>query len=103
VSCTCTTASSRRPANALTVRQFGSTLHKRGPRIARAATRRACGRGPKQLMDLHQRPVAAAEAPRGKRWRPEQMGTSTDRQDALDMPRAVKSDHYVTVDEQIEG
>jgi hypothetical protein len=54
-------------------------------------------------MHLHQRQVSAAEPPRRKRWRPEQADTSSDQQDALDLPRVVKSDRYVTIDEQIEG
>ena len=57
-------------------------------------------------MRFHQRQVSAAEAPRGRRWRPGQTGSPTDQPDAqpvLDMPRPVKSDHYVTIDEQLEG
>jgi hypothetical protein len=56
-------------------------------------------------MQFHQRQISAAEVPRAKRWRPEQVAPPADRQDQqlLEMPRALKSDHYVTVDEQLEG
>jgi hypothetical protein len=56
-------------------------------------------------MHFRQRHVSTAEPPPAKRWRPTQTGSSSgaDAEHPLTIPRLNKFDHYVTVDEQIEG
>jgi hypothetical protein len=56
-------------------------------------------------MHFHQRQVSTAEPQAVQRWRPARTGKSRGAaaDHPLTIPRLNKSDHYVTVDEQIEG
>jgi len=62
--------------------------------------------GAGQLMRFQQRQVSMVKVPRGTLWHPGGVGAPADQHDPqhlLKMPPPFKSDHYVTVDEQIEG